>query len=174
VLNHKRLLDSARSDPSAVSFQLRPVDVVSGSDLAKRPSFGSLDTLQFHHEVRGRGMGCAGEGRSSTGRCLPPSMLTGWPQQPLRATLPPSLELTPAASTLHLPLPQALTNSYSPHKLAGGRPLPRPAFGSSPNLQASACRGVASCCRWQHWNTCAVPACQLPWRLSGTAAKRGA
>lgn len=52
VLNHKRLLDSARSDPSAVSFQLRPVDVVSGSDLAKRPSFGSLDTLQMHHEVR--------------------------------------------------------------------------------------------------------------------------
>lgn len=80
VLNHKRLLDSARSDPSAVSFQLRPVDVVSGSDLAKRPSFGSLDTLQMHQE--------------------------------------------------------ALLNSFSPHKLAGGRPLPRPAFGSSPNLQA--------------------------------------
>ncbi|KAL4445365.1 hypothetical protein ABPG77_011190 [Micractinium sp. CCAP 211/92] len=80
VLNHKRLLDSARSDPSAVSFQLRPVDVVSGSDLAKRPSFGSLDTLQMHHE--------------------------------------------------------ALTNSFSPHKLSSGRPLPRPAFGSSPNLQA--------------------------------------
>lgn len=53
VLNHKRLLDSARSDPSAVSFQLRPVDVVSGSDLAKRPSFGSLDTLQLQSaEVR--------------------------------------------------------------------------------------------------------------------------
>lgn len=52
VLNHKRLLDSARSDPSAVSFQLRPVDVVTGSDLAKRPSFGSLDTLQLHQEVR--------------------------------------------------------------------------------------------------------------------------
>ena len=52
VLNHKRLLDSARADPSAVSFQLRPVDVVSGSDLAKRPSFGSLDALQMHHEVR--------------------------------------------------------------------------------------------------------------------------
>ncbi|PSC75761.1 Tyrosine-kinase isoform SRK1 [Micractinium conductrix] len=80
VLNHKRLLDSARADPSAVSFQLRPVDVVSGSDLAKRPSFGSLDALQMHHE--------------------------------------------------------SLTSSFSPHKLAGGRPLPRPAFGSSPNLQA--------------------------------------
>lgn len=53
VLNHKRLLDSARADPSAVSFQLRPVDVVSGSDLAKRPSFGSLDTLQLQSaEVR--------------------------------------------------------------------------------------------------------------------------
>lgn len=53
VLNHKRLLDSARADPSAVSFQLRPVDVVSGSDIAKRPSFGSLDTLQLQSaEVR--------------------------------------------------------------------------------------------------------------------------
>ncbi|EFN58114.1 hypothetical protein CHLNCDRAFT_142454 [Chlorella variabilis] len=83
VLNHKRLLDSARADPSAVSFQLRPVDVVSGSDLAKRPSFGSLDTLQYQHELL-----------------------------------------------------QAVSSNYSPHKLAGGRPLPRPAFGSSPNLQA--------------------------------------
>lgn len=55
VLNHKRLLDSARADPSAVSFQLRPVDVVTGSDLARRPSFGSLDTLQLQaHEVRAR------------------------------------------------------------------------------------------------------------------------
>ncbi|KAI3428796.1 hypothetical protein D9Q98_007615 [Chlorella vulgaris] len=78
VLNHKRLLDSARSDPSAVSFQLRPVDVVTGSDLAKRPSFGSLDTLQLHQEFLA---------------------------------------------------------SHSPHRLPA-RPLPRPAFGSSPNLQA--------------------------------------
>ena len=46
VLNHKRLLDSARSDPSAVSFQVRPVDVASGADMARRPSFGSLDVLQ--------------------------------------------------------------------------------------------------------------------------------
>ena len=67
VLNHKRLLDSARSDPSAVSFQLRPVDVVSGSDIAKRPSFGSLDTLQFHHEVRGE-EGWGAHGRSQ--HCL--------------------------------------------------------------------------------------------------------
>ena len=52
VLNHKRLLDSARADPSAVSFQVRPVDVVSGTDMAKRPSFGSLDTMQPLGEVR--------------------------------------------------------------------------------------------------------------------------
>jgi hypothetical protein len=43
VLNHKRLLDSARSDPTAVSFQVRPVDVVSGVDSARKPSFGSLE-----------------------------------------------------------------------------------------------------------------------------------
>lgn len=81
VLNHKRLLDSARADPSAVSFQVRPVDVGS-SDLARRPSFGSLDTLQQQQE-----------------------------------------------------LSQSLSQA-SPHRLLGNRPLPRPAFGSSPNLQA--------------------------------------
>ena len=46
VLNHKRLLDSARADPSAVSFQVRPVDVaVRQSSMARRPSFGNLDGL---------------------------------------------------------------------------------------------------------------------------------
>lgn len=58
VLNHKRLLDSARADPSAVSFQVRPVDVVSGTDLSKRPSFGSLDTLhllEVRHDAAQRG-----------------------------------------------------------------------------------------------------------------------
>lgn len=46
VLNHKRLLDSARADPSAVSFQVRPVDVVVGhghTSMSRRPSFGNLD-----------------------------------------------------------------------------------------------------------------------------------
>jgi serine/threonine protein kinase len=79
VLNHKRLLDSARSDPSAVSFQVRPVDVVSGLDAAKRPSFGSLDVAS-HASLR--------------------------------------------------------LGQFSPLRSLGHRPLPRPAFGSSPNLQA--------------------------------------
>lgn len=47
VLNHKRLLDSARADPSAVSFQVRPVDVVTAagytSSSDRRPSFSSSD-----------------------------------------------------------------------------------------------------------------------------------
>ena len=50
ILNHHRLLQSARNDPAAVSFQVRSVDVglvptysSSGSD--RRPSFGGLDTL---------------------------------------------------------------------------------------------------------------------------------
>lgn len=44
VLNHKRLLDSARADPSAVSFQVRPVDVVVGhGSMSRRPSFGNLE-----------------------------------------------------------------------------------------------------------------------------------
>lgn len=79
VLNHKRLLDSARSDPSAVSFQVRPVDVVSGLDAAKRPSFGSLEVAS-HASLR--------------------------------------------------------LGQFSPLRSLGHRPLPRPAFGSSPNLQA--------------------------------------
>jgi hypothetical protein len=47
VLNHKRLLDSARADPSAVSFQVRPVDVISGVDPARKPSFGSLEVASL-------------------------------------------------------------------------------------------------------------------------------
>ena len=49
VLNHKRLLDSARNDPSAVSFQVRPVDIVSSSGskaaVDRRPSFGNAESL---------------------------------------------------------------------------------------------------------------------------------
>lgn len=45
--------------------------------------------------------------------------------------------MTQTITLVHLPL-QALTNSFSPHKLSSGRPLPRPAFGSSPNLQVQA------------------------------------
>ena len=49
VLNHKRLLDSARADPSAVSFQVRPVDIVSAAnhkaDMDRRPSFGNAESL---------------------------------------------------------------------------------------------------------------------------------
>uniref|UniRef100_A0A1D1ZPD5 non-specific serine/threonine protein kinase n=1 Tax=Auxenochlorella protothecoides TaxID=3075 RepID=A0A1D1ZPD5_AUXPR len=84
VLNHKRLLDSARAEPSAVSFQVRPVDVITGTGIAGRVpsnSFLTEGSLETHQSAS----------------------LTPPPLSPLR----------------HLP-----------------RPLPRPAFGSSPNLQA--------------------------------------
>ena len=49
VLNHKRLLDSARGDPSAVSFQVRKVDILSAVTgkvgVDKGPSFGSSEAL---------------------------------------------------------------------------------------------------------------------------------
>lgn len=48
ILNHKRLLESARADPSAVSFQVRPVDVAvlpPGGNERRMPSFGGLDVL---------------------------------------------------------------------------------------------------------------------------------
>ncbi|KAK9820247.1 hypothetical protein WJX72_007981 [[Myrmecia] bisecta] len=81
VLNHKRLLDSARADPSAVSFQVRPVDVgFAGNPPAvdRRPSFGNVDTFLLE---------------------------------------------TAAAQA-------------NASRLLHQRSLPRPAFGSSPNLQA--------------------------------------
>jgi hypothetical protein len=109
VLNHKRLLDSARADPSAVSFQVRPVDVVAGSDLANRPSFGSLDAL--HHQVR---PAIAAPG----GRTHPPTHPPTHTHRVLTRCRRHAQEL------LHL----------SPNKAS--RTLPRPAFGSSPNLQA--------------------------------------
>lgn len=47
IINHQRLLNSARADPSAVSFQVRTVDVslYGTSGMSNRPSFGGLDTL---------------------------------------------------------------------------------------------------------------------------------
>lgn len=77
VLNHKRLLDSARADPSAVSFQVRPVDVIGGNMANRKSSFGSFGS-QPHSYQHLRAMGEMGSYKS----------------------------------------------------------LPRPAFGSSPNLQA--------------------------------------
>lgn len=52
------------------------------------------------------------------------------------------IECSPAFPVILL---QALTNSFSPHKLSSGRPLPRPAFGSSPNLQVRTVPQTAWC-----------------------------
>jgi len=75
VLNHKRLLDSARSDPTAVSFQVRSVDVMGLHSTKSYGSFGSQANSYQHLRAIG--------------------------------------EISPQKSS-----------------------LPRPAFGSSPNLQA--------------------------------------
>ncbi|KDD75399.1 hypothetical protein H632_c703p1, partial [Helicosporidium sp. ATCC 50920] len=67
VLNHKRLLDSARADPSAVSFQVRPVDVFTGVDFGRRPSSNLLE-----RESSFEGMvGSMGSFRSRSARQLP-------------------------------------------------------------------------------------------------------
>ncbi|BDA41364.1 Serine/threonine-protein kinase STY17 [Coccomyxa sp. Obi] len=78
IINHQSLLNSARADPSAVSFQVRKVDVsfYGNTGMSHQLSFGSVGTL-----------------------------------------------LAEAASA------QAAARSLSRHKS-----LPRPAFGSSPNL----------------------------------------
>lgn len=61
VLNHKRLLDSARADPSALSFQVRPIDVISAAgaqaDPSRRPSFSSSDAPLT--EVHLEGLACS-------------------------------------------------------------------------------------------------------------------
>lgn len=49
VLNHKRLLDSARSDPSAVSFQVRSVDVTGMHHTKSTGSFGSSQANSYSH-----------------------------------------------------------------------------------------------------------------------------
>ena len=49
VLNHKRLLDSARSDPSAVSFQVRSVDVTGMNHVKSAGSFGSSQANSYSH-----------------------------------------------------------------------------------------------------------------------------
>ncbi len=62
VLNHKRLLDSARSDPSAVSFQVRRVEVPSSNGRQHRHSdqraaFHSIDShiVEVCHTASCRG-----------------------------------------------------------------------------------------------------------------------
>lgn len=69
VLNHKRLLDSARSDPSAVSFQVRSVDVMG---LHSVKSFGSLGSSQANSYSHLRAIGEAAMGlHSQSQRSLP-------------------------------------------------------------------------------------------------------
>ena len=86
VLSHKRLLDEARSDPTTVSFSVRPVEVV----------------VQRQRDM-------------SSGSPMVSIMLTG--------PIMPRCALT-------LSMPQV--------KRAMEKALPKPAFGSSPNLQVGA------------------------------------
>ena len=102
VLSHKRLLDEARLDPAAVSFAVRPVDVV----VAK---YQPISTDALHSPTY--------------------EVCEKLPEAPLRSPRPCSQP----------PPPQP----------AGGRSvrmstLPKPAFGSSPNLQVSGAGSAAS------------------------------
>lgn len=53
ILNHKRLLDSARSDPTAVSFQVRSVDVMGMHGNKSCGSFGSQANSYQHLKAIG-------------------------------------------------------------------------------------------------------------------------
>ena len=109
VLNHKRLLDSARADPSAVSFQVRPVDVALST--ATAASGGSSSGLLLRPSSMGRERSSGGGNGSGGGLDRAPSFSAS-----------DSLLAEAAAAGARAARPRA--------------PAARPAFGSSPNLQA--------------------------------------
>lgn len=112
VLNHKRLLDSARADPSAVSFQVRPVDIISAAGnraaMDRRPSFGNAESLSEVCRFEQVCVVCCN--RSRFPEYLPKARVC----------------LRQLMSCIALQTASYLRNSQA---------LPRPAFGSSPNLQ---------------------------------------
>jgi hypothetical protein len=146
VLNHKRLLDSARTDPTAVSFQVRPVDVTTTAaavvDMSRRPSFGSsLDTSGMSHSLHNFMVRCIGgsffQGKSAAKNSTARVSLATDSTLPSLQETEPHIRLTKLNHPLKpfLNVLQAQRAGLSPHR-AGARQLPRPAFGSSPNLQA--------------------------------------
>lgn len=140
-------------DPSAVSFQVRPVEVANGRtgphDIAEdlQPSFGSLEQ---HHVVS----------LSPSRRCLP-NRLSAEPNSPVYGGSCAQsciffirrLQARPTAYIQELGchlivvrLSQAAQQAERNAALGiRGQDLPRPAFGSSPNLQAilSPCQSVS-------------------------------
>lgn len=129
VLNHKRLLDSAREEPNSISFQVRPVDVVPSGNAAVRPGSAS-HMAEASDNVRGRALcACSSwhpgfEPRAVHRRAVQGGAHeSGRPQHTPRPRLHPPQVAPPLSPRTHSPL----MNFH--------RPLPRPAFGSSPNLQ---------------------------------------
>lgn len=75
-----RLLDSARADPSAVSFQVRPVDVVLSSGPrsiaeARQTSFTNFGSLEAIQQVRPGEPAPAAHSTRSSSQCLPQSLM---------------------------------------------------------------------------------------------------
>jgi len=154
VLSHKRLLEEARSDPATVSFAVRSVEV-----LHTRHSSDSLPTPAFPAEVRplvdvrvAIGLAEMGHARSSDRGAVirvctaRPSRLSVFDAAAVAAaasadptchTSPVSLNSPP----LPCPIIPARPSQPSPRRgqpvppSSRQRPLPKPAFGSSPNLQ---------------------------------------
>ena len=112
VLNHKRLLDSARADPSAVSFQVRPVDVALSTATAAASGGGSI--LMRPASMSADRSSGGGNGGNNGGLDRAPSFSAS-----------DSLLAEAAAAGARAARPRA-----------NAAALPRPAFGSSPNLQA--------------------------------------
>lgn len=105
VLSHKRLLDEARADPSAVSFAVRPVEII----VPRRQDSSGLDSPASPAQVEPAGVG---------GCCAVRPFVGGGRADPCPALSPQSSRMGPADK-----------------RQAG---LPKPAFGSSPNLQVLA------------------------------------
>ena len=138
-----RLLDSARADPSAVSFQVRPVDVVvnqhtpRGIAEARQTSFSSLGNLEGIQQVSSTLQAGSAPFKKACylfDACL--SSREGW----LEADHGYQCNVNGRRPLTHQGLQaQAQQSGLGPSRgwAARARPqLPRPAFGSSPNLQA--------------------------------------
>jgi hypothetical protein len=141
VLSHKRLLDEARLDPTTVSFAVRSVEVLH---IRPRESSDGLPSPAFI-EVR---MQQQSHSQPSVDALHQLSQCRPKPQH-LRP------QASPRRGVMHPPMPR--------------RTLPKPAFGSSPNLQVRAAGGVPLLLLLPP----CTPSCRTPVLLPVTRSSQG-
>lgn len=125
VLTHKRLLDEARSDPSTVSFAVRPVEVVLGKhrdmDGCGSPISTEVSGMDFRGRIPFHFLG------PTSITCLRVSGCCSTAVACQNMPVPICVHSSQASNHRH-----PLSHSMSQSKHIA---LQKPAFGSSPNLQ---------------------------------------